>query len=684
MIRRLLLAIVLSAGLGPAFAQAPAPVPALPDTERRTSYSITASTCACAVGMQMYQDNTDISAFVEVFLNGVKVAYNDTVFGWTITVPTGSLATRARPISDAVLTFNSAQTGTVQIVGAQRPRRLTEVSESRGVAARDFNLFANATTAELREVWDRFLRTPRVPAGETLAMLPPLSGRANMNACWDAGGNLNSCVGSSSGSFAAGPGITFTGTNPTTISVAVAANPTTVAVSSRTVAQTLDLHAYSVVTTGGYGSGADGGGATLKNIGSAAFQDTYITAATIAGGSGYTNGTYNGVGFGGGTGLGCAGSLTVSGNVVVSVSLVVPCATYQVGDVLTTPNSAIGGTGSGFTYTVTSMSVPTASFTDSVGAHFQYVIDGGNYANVKQFGCMLDWNGVDGSATNNYGCLLSALAFASIPASTSITQVNGNTVLIPKGGIMYCGGKTLPIPQGVALKGMGVGATTLKQCSADPSSIHSITLCDPNAQFGQYACSIRDMTIIADGSSDSGIAAIYSNSGQQFPLAENLEIQPHNRGCLYYEIGKGGAANAIFNNIDCEGAGTANNDGAFINSSSTIAVLENWVFGCAPTACTRNAIHLAKGALIANKIHIEGTTTGIFMQNANNDLSQISNITGAGNGCTTLITLASTDSNNTAVYWNIDPAGCTTTVTNGHSGGSSVTGKIVLPRVFNP
>jgi hypothetical protein len=221
MIRRLILALVLSAGLAPAFAQVPAPVPALPDTERRTSYSISASTCSCGVGFQIYGDSNDYSAWLEVWLNGKNVAYTDAAFGWTITVPTGSLATRARPISDAVLTFNSVQTGTVQIVGARRPRRVAQFAENAGVPARNLNQALTDIVAMQREAWDKITdvagRTVQAPAGETLKVLPALSGRASMNACFDSGGNLTSCVGASSGSFAAGNGILFAGTNPTTI-----------------------------------------------------------------------------------------------------------------------------------------------------------------------------------------------------------------------------------------------------------------------------------------------------------------------------------------------------------------------------------------------------------------------------------------------------------------------------------
>src|SRR4051812_36837594 len=106
-IRRAIIALALIAGIVPAIAQAPPPVPALPDTERRTSYSISGSTCICNVNFALYGDSTDYQNWVEVWLNGVNLTYNDPTFGWTITSPSGSLSNIARPISDAVLTFTN-------------------------------------------------------------------------------------------------------------------------------------------------------------------------------------------------------------------------------------------------------------------------------------------------------------------------------------------------------------------------------------------------------------------------------------------------------------------------------------------------------------------------------------------------------------------------------------------------
>lgn len=143
--------------LGPltTFAQAPPAVPALPDTERRTSYSISTSTCVCAVNFALYGDGTDYYNWLEVWLNGTQVQYNDPVFGWSIASPTGTLSAIPRPITDALLTFNNPQTGTVQIVGARRPRQLTQFTENRGVAARDLNQRLTDITASEREIWDK-------------------------------------------------------------------------------------------------------------------------------------------------------------------------------------------------------------------------------------------------------------------------------------------------------------------------------------------------------------------------------------------------------------------------------------------------------------------------------------------------------------------------------------------------
>lgn len=204
LIRRLILAFALIAGISPAFAAAPPPVPALPDSERRNSYSITGTTCICNVGFALFGDGVDFNNWVEVYLNGLRVNYNDATFGWTITVPTQTLATRSRPISDAILTFTNVQSGTVQIVGARRPRRTSQFNENQGVAARDLNQALTDIIAQNREVWDKtndFTGRALVSQpGVSLSTLPLPSVCSGKFLGFDATGLIPECIGGGPGS----------------------------------------------------------------------------------------------------------------------------------------------------------------------------------------------------------------------------------------------------------------------------------------------------------------------------------------------------------------------------------------------------------------------------------------------------------------------------------------------------
>lgn len=193
--RRIAAALAFIAGFLPALAaaQAPPPVSALPDTERRTSYVLSAGTCACSVGFQIYGTGTDIDQWIEVWVAGTRYLSTDPSHGWAITSATGSLATIPRPITNAVLTFTAAQTGTVQIVGAERPRRLSQFAENRGVAARDLNLAFTDLTSISRETWDKINdvtgRTIVAPPGDTMTPLPLQASRASRFLAFDASGN---------------------------------------------------------------------------------------------------------------------------------------------------------------------------------------------------------------------------------------------------------------------------------------------------------------------------------------------------------------------------------------------------------------------------------------------------------------------------------------------------------------
>ena len=193
MLRKFIFGLALLASSS-AFAQAPPAVPALPDTERRTSYSITGTTCTCAVGFALYGDGTDYGNWLEVWLNGVLQASST----YTITSPTGPLSSIARPITDAVLTFNTSTTGTVQIVGARRPRRTTQFNENQGVAARDLNQALTDIISQNRETWDKTNdvtgRALLSQPGNTLGRLPLPSACQNATLGFDATGLNPICL----------------------------------------------------------------------------------------------------------------------------------------------------------------------------------------------------------------------------------------------------------------------------------------------------------------------------------------------------------------------------------------------------------------------------------------------------------------------------------------------------------
>lgn len=162
-------------------------VPALPDSERRTRYTAASETGPFNVGFDVYGNSTDYAQWLEVWLDGVKLT---AVTDWTLDSPSGSLSTLARPITDARITFVSATTGTVDIVGADRPRRSSQLTEGQPVTARMFNQAFTQLVARIREAWDVLRgRTLVGRPGESVDMtLPAIADRAGNYFTWDSDG----------------------------------------------------------------------------------------------------------------------------------------------------------------------------------------------------------------------------------------------------------------------------------------------------------------------------------------------------------------------------------------------------------------------------------------------------------------------------------------------------------------
>lgn len=94
------------------------------------------------------------------------------------------------------------------------------------------------------------------------------------------------------------------------------------------------------------------------------------TLGAITGGSGYTNGTYNNVALIGGSGSGALATIVVSGGAVSSVAISYEGRDYVPADTLSAAAASIGGTGSGF-------SVPVSTVTPYPG-----ILDGQNHWRV--------------------------------------------------------------------------------------------------------------------------------------------------------------------------------------------------------------------------------------------------------------------------------------------------------------
>jgi hypothetical protein len=684
-IRRAILALAMIATIAPAMAQAPPPVPGLPDAERRTSYSLSASTCSCSVGFQIYGDGTDYQNWVEVYINGVPATYNDSNYGWTITSPTGTLALIPRPITDAVLTFNNPQTGTIQIVGARRPRRTSQFSENAGVPARNVNQVVTDITATLREMWDRSNdltgRIVRAPPGETMASLPPAASRASMGACFDNSGNLTPCIGVPSGSFAPGNGVTFTGTNPTTISTPTFAagsgvaftgsNPTIISagsssngallVPSRTAATSLDLHTYGAIKTGGYATPADGGGATFQNVGSTPFLDGNVCGYTLAGGSGYTNGTYKIVTFSGGTGQAFYANVTISGGVVTAVNHVFNAGGfgYSSGDVLTTGAGNIGGTGSGMSITVNCITVIRASFTDSVGTHFQYISE--NYIDPRQFGVKMDWLGVDASATDNAAALQAAFNFSSYSVTALVSGGGGNSagtkVLMPKGVAMVC--SLLQMWNSTQLQGQGLVNSGIHLCDTLAGGTGNfITVGDSFAQLACFGNRISDINISQNSvaSSTSNTYMLFSNCVQQGEVLNNVAIYTGKRGGIDFEIGYGGAATFYTKGVFITLSPNAASEGIKINYGTTLIHLVDTIIEA--SSLTGTGINALGGVITLDNFHSEGISSPLIvnMATANHSLTLFNS--SGGTVCVNFVTLNSTNTVGNFALFNSQKNGC--------------------------
>ena len=108
-------------------------------------------------------------------------------------------------------------------------------------------------------------------------------------------------------------------------------------------------------------------------------QSPVATLGVITGGSAYTAGTYFNVPLTGGTGSGALATITVSGGAVTAVTITNGGLQYTAGDALSAAATSIGGTGSGF-------SVLVSTVTNSNGQSWL----GDNFDSVLLYGSLVE------------------------------------------------------------------------------------------------------------------------------------------------------------------------------------------------------------------------------------------------------------------------------------------------------
>ena len=115
----------------------------------------------------------------------------------------------------------------------------------------------------------------------------------------------------------------------------------------------------------GYDDGLEVVNIDNDGIGSGINQFTFtgraLTLNTLVGGSSYVNATYTAVPLTGGSGSGAKATIVVSGGAVTSVTLTSYGNNYVVGNTLSASNTNLGGSGSGFSITVATITTFTAN-----------------------------------------------------------------------------------------------------------------------------------------------------------------------------------------------------------------------------------------------------------------------------------------------------------------------------------
>ena len=357
---------------------------------------------------------------------------------------------------------------------------------------------------------------------------------------------------------------------------------------------------------------------TINSIGAAPFIDSQVTSLTISNaGTGCTPGTYFGFRPTGGVGSDLEGNVVIGGGGTMTsfTSTGTGGGGYRVGNVLTfiASSPAIPGCSTQPSLTVATINSPQGSFIDTAGNGWQIIpANGSATANIRQFGAVQNYvNGKgDAGATDDGAAIQSCLRFMAVGSwYQDAGGWGGGTCVVPSGASLVCNG--LQVPAYVALNGVSMGGSVLKQCDSDNvNTTHFITLGDPQNHHNAFNATLKNLTLFGGGTSAGTAYMVYSNSTQSANTLEQVAIYGVARGCIKYEIGYGGPSGFGVHGGYCVPNGALSPSPAItLSGNFTFTFDNNWHTSVGGPQWAGTVIALGNGgSFIGSGIHCENIT----------------------------------------------------------------------------
>jgi hypothetical protein len=390
------------------------------------------------------------------------------------------------------------------------------------------------------------------------------------------------------------------------------------------------------------------------------------TFGALTGGSGYVGGIYPNVTLTGGTGSGAKATITVSGGIVISATLTYPGIGYTAADILTTANTNLGGTGSGFNVAVATIATSTgfqcsvATLLDgSVGA-VTLTSDGFGYTSGDTLSAPTeDIGGISGviSATSvSPGSLYTNSTSAVITGSITTTVL---TVTEVTSGALVVGqtisGPSVEADTVITSFGTGsggVGTYNVNNSQTVPSaSLSALGVFRDVALTGGLGSGATANIVITNG---SVISAIVVNPGINYVVGDSLTatLSGSVNGIATTSTLAGGSnyTNATYTDVALTGGagtgakGTITVSGNSVTAVSVTSAGSNYAASdslSAAAATLGNGINtLTTGSLVGGTNYTPGTYSNVALTGGTGSGARANITVGAG-GDVTAVTMAS-------------------------------------------